>query len=441
MLGVWLLTRCMARATPPFHSFALALVIVLVLDSFAPLTPGFWLSFGAMAAIILTTGTRFARRPMLAEALAVQGAVTLALIPLTFASFGSVSLIGPLVNIVAIPAMSWVFVPTILLSIALAPLAPVASDAVLHLAAWMHDAGWPWLAAAADVPWALVHATPPIWWYAVASICVLIGLMPLPLALRIAPLIGVLPLAASVDAPPTRGTAEITILDVGEGTAVVVQTAHHVLVYDTGDVYGTEGRTAETVLIPFLRSRGVRQIDTLVLSRLTPAGAPGVTALLAELPVTEIAAGSSGCHDEYSWRWDNVSFRTHAPAANTCVVGVESGSVRALLAGDIDARAERVLATATNVSAHLVLIPRHASDAASSAEFIHAVGARWAVVSGRRERNGREKAAIGRWRANGATVLATAEAGAIRFRIDPVAGLVGPAAYRADSRTLWRGSP
>jgi competence protein ComEC len=439
MLGVWLLTRCMARTMPPFHSFALALVIVLALDPFAPLTAGFWLSFGAMAAIILTTSTRFARRPVLVEALAVQGAVTLALIPLTLAAFGSVSLIGPLVNLLAIPAMSWVFVPTILLSIALAPLTPAASDAVLRLAAWMHDAGWPWLAAAADVPWALAHAMPPIWWYAIASACVLIGVTPLPLALRLAPLIAVVPLATSVDAAPASGTAEITILDVGAGTAVVVQTAHHVLVYDTGDVYGTDGRTAETVLIPFLRSQGVRGVDTLVLSRLTPAGSPGITALLAELAVTEITAGAT-CR-ERSWRWDNVSFTTHAPTAGTCVVTIENGGVLALLPGDIDASAERVLASQTNVSAQLILVPRHASEAASSAEFTRAVGARWAVVSGRRERNGHEKAAAGRWRASGASVLATADTGAIRFRIDPAQGLVGPEAYRADNRTLWRTSP
>ena len=450
MLGVWLLTRCMARAMPPFHSFALALVIVLALDPFAPLTPGFWLSFGAMAAIILTTSPRFARRPVLLEALAVQGAVTLALVPLTLASFGSVSLIGPLVNLIAIPLMSWIFVPTILLSIALAPLTPTASDAVLRLAAWMHDVGWPWLAAAADVPWALAHATPPVWWYAIASVCVLVGLMPVPLGLRIAPLIGVLPLAVSADAAPVNGTAEITILDVGEGTAVVVQTAHHTLVYDTGDVYGSEGRTAETVLIPFLRSRGVRRIDALVLSRLTPAGAPGVTALLAELPVTEVAAGGSSpldapgahaCRDGVSWRWDNVSFRTDAPTSDACVLMVDARGVRALVPGDVDSSAEHVLMTATKVSAHLVLIPRHAGDSASSSEFTRAVGARWAVVSGRRERNGREKAAVGRWRESDATVLATAEAGAIRFRIDPVAGLIGPIAHRADRRTLWRGAP
>ncbi|HVY79690.1 MAG TPA: DNA internalization-related competence protein ComEC/Rec2 [Steroidobacteraceae bacterium] len=449
MLAAWLLSRCMARVMPPFHSFALALVIVLLLDAFAPLTAGFWLSFGAMAAIILTTSTRLVRRPALLEGLAVQGGVTLVLIPLTLAAFGSVSLIGPLVNLVAIPALSWVFVPTILIAIALAPIWGLASDAVLRLAGWMHDVGWPWLAAAADIPWALTHASPPIWWYAVAAPCVLISVMPLPLGLRLAPLLAVVPLAAAVDRLPLDGTAEITILDVGEGTAVAVQTSRHVLVYDTGDVYGTDGRAAETVLVPFLRSRGLRRIDMLVLSRLTSPGAPGLTALLAELPVTAITAGAvapldlPGAHPcgERAWRWDNVSFRTYAPAAGTCVLTVESRGVRALLSSDLDASAERALMVATNVSAPLVLIPRHGSDAASSAEFTRAVGARWAVVSGRRERNGREKPGITRWRASGAAVLATAEAGAVRFRIEPEKGLIGPMVYRADNRTLWRGSP
>jgi competence protein ComEC len=223
-----------------------------------------------------------------------------------------------------------------------------------------------------------------------------------------------------VEPAPPKGTAEITILDVGESTAVVVQTAHHVLVYDTGDVYGSEGRTAETVLIPFLRSRGARRIDTLVLSRVTPVGSFGVTALLAELPVSRILAGGPSqpdfesthpCADAGAWRWDNVSFRTQESTTKVCVLTVESGGrIQALVS-------------------------------ASASEFTNAVGARWVVVPGRRERNGREKAAIGRWRESGATVLATADTGAIRFRIDSDQGLDGPIAYRADSRTLWRASP
>ena len=124
MLGVWLLMRSLARASAPFHSFALALFVVLALDPFAPLAPGFWLSFGAMGAIILVRQPRLVRRHALFEATAVQAAVTVALMPLTLAAFGSLSLIGPLVNAAAIPAMSWVLVPVILLSIVLSPFWP-----------------------------------------------------------------------------------------------------------------------------------------------------------------------------------------------------------------------------------------------------------------------------------------------------------------------------
>jgi competence protein ComEC len=414
MLGVWLFMRCFARATPPFHSFALALSAVLILDPFAPLTPGFWLSFGAMAAIILTTSTHFTRQTGPREALKVQAVVTIALIPMTLASFGSVSLIGPLVNLIAIPAMSWVFVPTILLSIVLAPLSAAASDAVLRLSAWMHETAWPWLAAAADFPWALVHASPPLWWYGIAAVSVLISLMPLPVTLRLASLIWMLPLAVCVDAAPTEGAADLTILDVGQGnmsqgTSVVVQTAHHVVVYDTGDVYGSDGRTAETVLIPYLHSRGVHRIDTLILSRLSAANAPGVTALLAELPIDAAWVGSQwspdfpgaqACREGVSWEWDGVFFATHASSTAECTLTIETRSRRA------------------------------------PSDITH-----WVVVSGRRERSGREKATVRHGRNVGATVLATADLGAIRFRFDPAKALEGPWVERADGRTVWRSSP
>jgi competence protein ComEC len=455
MLGVWLYVRCLARATPPFHTFALALIAVLALDPFAPLAPGFWLSFGAMAAIILITSSRFSHRSMLLEAFAVQGAVTLALIPFTLAAFGSMSVVGPLVNLLAIPAMSWIFVPTILLSLVLVPVAPVASDGMLKLAAWLHDAGWPWLAAAADVPWALIHASPPLWWYGLAAIALCILFMPLPRALRVATLIWVFPLAASISASPRQGAAEVMILDAGEGTAIVVLTEHHVLVFGSGDAYGTEGRIAESVLIPFLRSRGVKRIDRLVLSRFKAAAADGVTALLAEFPVDETLVGGESpptldgaheCSAEHQWNADGIGFRILRARASlardgACAVAIEARDVRVLIAGDVDAGSERDLVEAADVSAQVVVVPRHGSDTASSPELIRAVGARWAVVQGRRDREGRQKAALGRWRESGSEVLATADLGAIRFRIDPTSGLEGPMAARLAYRTLWRGSP
>jgi competence protein ComEC len=448
MLGVWLLTRSLARACSPFHSYALALCAVLVLDPFAPLAPGFWLSFGAMGAIVLVTSPRFVLRSALSEAIVVQAAVTVALAPLTLAAFGSISLISPLVNAVAIPAMSWVFVPTILLSIVLAPVMPDAGDAVLALAAWMHHAGWPWLAAAADMSWSLIHCSPPWWWYIAGGFGALASLLPLPRSLRVAALVWLVPLAFAGSDAPTRGSAEITVLDVGEGTAVVVQTAHHVLVYDTGDVYGTNGRTAEAVLVPFLRSQGRSAIDLLVLSDRKSSGSPGVTAVFAELPVrqTLVAPGAPAdfdgartCKTE-SWTWDEVLFQA-APTdvsvsgvgePSFCVLGVATRTGRALLPGEIDARTERRLVSSSGVGllADVVVVPRHGSDSASTLEFIGAVNARWAVVSGRRSRDDRTKPAVARWEKRGAAVVATADLGAITVELGPGPDLEPPLGQR-----------
>src|SRR6185369_5348220 len=100
-----------------------------------------------------------------------------------------------------------------------------------------------------------------------------------------APLICVAPLAASIERPLKAGSAEITVLDVGEGSSVVVRTARHTLVYGTGDSYGTNGRIADGLVAPFLRSSGVHVIDRLVIPRMSPAAGAGVAALWAEMPI------------------------------------------------------------------------------------------------------------------------------------------------------------
>jgi competence protein ComEC len=245
------------------------------------------------------------------------------------------------------------------------------------------------------------------------------------------------------------------VLDVGEGTSVVVQTAHHVLVFGTGDVYGTDGRTAEAVLIPFLRSRGVPRIDALVMTERTPPASSGIAAVLAEMPVRQTLlnpampadfAGARHCRTE-SWTWDEVRFhviRTAASVSATdrsqmCLVKVETAGAGVLIPGDVDARSERSLTSSALpfLAADLVIVPRHGSDSASTPELVGAVNAHWAVVSGRREREGRTKPAIARWEAGAATVVATADRGAIAFEI----GLERPVAPRGERSArprLWR---
>jgi competence protein ComEC len=468
MLGVWLLARSSARASHPFQAFAWALLLVLLVDPFAPLSAGFWLSFAAMAAIILSASGRSVRPARWREALSVQLVVSIALLPFTLALFGSVPLIGVPVNLLAIPAMSWVLVPTVLLAVALLPVSTFASDAVLGLAEWLHNLGWPWLAAASDTPWALIHASPPWWWYALAACALALAAMPWPLLMRLAPLICIAPLAASIERPVKEGSAEITALDVGEGSAVVVRTARHTLVYGTGDSYGTNGRVADRVVVPFLRSSGVHAIDRLVIPRSSPAAGTGVVALLAEMPIGQILVGDPAHAADAStidcasvpgsWTWDGVTFVLGEPddGGHACALAVRTaaeGEVRLLGEPDVMVveSAPRVddLSDLQDVS-RLVRPGVDRVDTLDSSANIEPVEAtrpiepsphRWLVVSSRRAQRSLEKYARNHPELQGAGVLASADLGAIRVPLDSARGPATPEAYRAHRRTLWSAAP
>lgn len=453
MLGVWLFARSIARQSHPFQPFALALLLVLLVDPFAPLSAGFWLSFAAMGAIILSAHGRFTREPLWREALTVQLVVSIALLPFSLALFGSIPLIGIPVNLLAIPAMSWLLVPTVLLALALLPVSSLASNAVLSLAEWLHNMGYPWLAAASDVPSALIHASPPWWWYALAVVALAMAALPWPLLMRVAPLICIAPLAASADRPLEPGSAEVTVLDVGEGSAVVVRTAAHTLVYGTGDSYGTNGRAAESVVVPFLRSSGVYAIDRLVISRASPASGAGAVALSAEMPVQQILVGDPvdavdpstvDCASVPSpWQWDGVTFVLGPTGAgHACALTISTagpGEVRVL--GEIDATIVEGGGSARASGAFGEARSARKAGAAETPGTSAADAPRWLVVSSRRAQRSIEKYARFHPEARSAEVLVSADQGAIRVPLDGARGPGTPEAYRAHRRTLWSASP
>jgi competence protein ComEC len=410
MLAAWLLARSMARASPPMQPLAIALAAVLLLDPFAPLAAGFWLSFGAMGAILLVTQTRMVRRATLQEAVAVQLTVAAVLAPLTLACFGSVSMLGPIVNAAAIPYISWLLVPVILLALALMPVWPAAADQALSFAEWLHNIAWPWLAAAADSPLALAYASPPWWWYVLAAAAIVIAATPWPVRLRLAAIVCILPLVAANRGTPSPGGLELNALDVGENMAVVVQTAGHVLLYGTGESYGTEGSRVENIVVPFLRSRGVRAVDALVIGKLTPVTGSGVTALLAALPVRQTLIGGGGaadfpgsrtCNAGEEWSWDGVRFSLLA----SCILSIQT------------AHAEAKIAPSSVQLGDLVIVP------------------------GRSQRDGKDRRAVTSWRQARARVFATGDEGAVRVTFDPSTGAAAFECLREEWRAIWRLTP
>ena len=273
MLAVVFGSRLSRRCILPSHALALALVAVLAIDPHSVRAPGFWLSFVAVAVIVAALATRpavetrtFAGR--LRTLGTVQIAVTVGLAPVTLSVFAEQSLVSPLVNALVIPLVGMIVVPVILLGLLAGAVLPSVGTALLTIAAVVLDALWPaldWIGTHAAVLRAPGAIGP--WQLAAAALGVLILLAPRGLASRWLGIVWLLPLIAMRPVPAIGpGSYRMTVLDVGHGLSVVVETEKRVLVYDTGPRVGSHLDAAALAVLPFLASRGHGTIDRVVLS-------------------------------------------------------------------------------------------------------------------------------------------------------------------------------
>lgn len=288
MLSAWRLARAAARAQGLLHAFAIALVVVIVLDPFAPLSSGFWLSFVAVAAIMLTSGARIGRARWWHEAARVQVAVTIALVPVTLAAFGGVSLASLVVNVLAIPLFTLLLVPLTLAATASLAVVPSIADFGFAAGAWGYAQAWPWLEVAAAWPFALVTLAPPAWAWLVIVPATAIAILPWPGRLRATAVAALVPLVAAAPLAPGSSQVAITVFDVGHGQAAVIRTLHEVVIFGTGDSFGTGGRRMARVVVPWLRMQRITRVDRLILPQLRGDHASGAAELVAALEVGEI---------------------------------------------------------------------------------------------------------------------------------------------------------
>jgi len=250
----------------------------------------------------------------------------------------------------------------------------------------------------------------------------------------------------------------LTAMDTGQGLATVIETARHTLVFDTGPRWQSGNAAAKVALLPYLRGRGVRNIDVLVVSHDDADHAGGADALRLALPVefTMTAEHSrlradATCRRGDSWRWDGVEFRVmHPPSGfegsdndRSCAIVVAGRGGSALLLADPEAAAEAEILPHVG-AADVVLVPHHGSRSSSSPALVAAASARVAIVSagfGNRW-DMPDAGVVARWRQAGTSVLVTADEGAIRAEFPPQPGHVAVAAERRENRRWWRaGSP
>jgi competence protein ComEC len=440
----------------PFSVLAAALIGVLLIDPLAPMSPGFWLSFGAVAVLIFVFAGR-SRGGWANSLVRAQVAVSIALLPFLALFFGHTSLVGPLANMIAIPAFELAVVPLALAGIVLGAIWLPAGALLLQGAVLVLKGLWPVLEWFAAWPTAQVAMQAPsiiVILLAVVGIALLLAPRGIPArwlgAVMLAPL-----LAGSVAERLPKGAFDLTLLDVGQGLSAVVRTRGHTLIFDTGPKFGSGSDTGKLVVVPYLRTLGIDKPDLLMISHADSdhsGGAASVLKAYPDLPVMTSARkmfpDSTPCVAGRHWRWDGVDFKLlNPPNANgkgstndrSCVLHVTAAGGSALLTGDIEADTEARLVARDpdDLRSTILVAPHHGSATSSSQSFVQAVDPRFVLfpVGYRNQWHFPRQNVKARYRAVGADMLNTASCGAIELRVEQKVKLV--AAWRADHRRLW----
>jgi len=459
MVGVVALALWLGRASSASRVLAAALLLVLLLDPWAVLSPGFWLSFAAVAVIFFVAAGRTARPHWLAQWGRVQWAVTAGLAPLLLVLFQQVSLVSPVANAVAIPLVSFVITPLALAGAVLPFDWPLGLG---HVILEILMAVLEWLAALPSAVW---HQHAPVPWtvpLALAGIAWL--LLPRGFPSRALGALLMAPLFAASPPGPGNGELWITVLDVGQGLAVVARTEKHALLYDAGPAFNAFSDSGSRVILPYLRGEGIDRLDALVVSHDDRDHSGGAGSVLEAMPVGLLWSSLSTDHPllaantwrapcvaERKWLWDEVSFEFLHPGGDvspggkvrannqSCVLRIEAPSGRVLLTGDIERAAERelLLRAPALLPVDALVVPHHGSATSSTPEFVKQVAPRHAVFAvGHRNRFGHPREdVLARYREAGSGLLRTDTGGAIQLRFAPGASRVE--AERDRARRYW----
>jgi competence protein ComEC len=408
MLCTVLTLRMFGLKWPNHLVLLLAATVVLLADPWAFLQAGFWLSFMAVSILFVGSGS-FQCLPAIVRE---QFLMSVCMAPVSLLFFHQVSLVGFFANLIAVPWVTCVVTPL--------SMAGLLMPWSWNLAAWavsMLTEGLRWMAGFSWAQWSvpvaplelgllsvagmLVFAAPVAWWW------------------RLSGALCVLPVLQWQAPRPVQGEFELIGADMGQGHAVLVRTAHHSLLYDTGPRYSPETDAGQRVLLPLLLALGER-LNRVIISHQDSdhsGGAQSVLKMQAQADVlTSIPTDHylrlvwpmQNCVAGQRWDWDGVQFSIlhpqqgdyavkRKPNALSCVLRIESArGVSALLVADIEAaQEEQLLLSGVHLKADWLLVPHHGSATSSTASFLKAVSPQVAwVQAGYRNRFGHPRAEV-----------------------------------------------
>ena len=453
MLATVTILRLLGKRWPWTSVWMLAGVVVVLVDPWALLQAGFWLSFVAVGVLFATDSAQYpvnidtpqveikkltvlqAVKKKLWSGSREQFIITLVLAPLTLLLFGQLSVVGLFANALAIPWVTLVVTPLAMLGALFSPLWDMAGWAVHALSRF--------LALLAALQFATISVAVP---HLLVGVFAVLGgillVLPWPWQLRLLGLPLMLPVVLWQAPRPADGQFELIAADVGQGNAVVIRTARHTLLYDAGPRFSIDSDAGHRVLIPLLRLTD-EILDTIMLSHRDSDHSGGIKSVLAMHPKANFISSIESTHElqalrpvqrcvaGQTWQWDGVDFAVLHPAvldyespqksnAMSCVLRISTPQASVLLAGDIELAQEARLvsekqSTGLKLHSDVLLVPHHGSKTSSSAAFLEAVQPQLAIVqAGYRNRFGHPAAGVlVRYNERNIKVIDTAHCGAI----------------------------
>jgi len=388
-----------------FSSIGIALIIILLMNPFAVLSAGFWLSFIAVFIISLVIEKQVVSRSKVMAWLAVNRYLFYLMIPVSLLFFDMFSLVSFVANIILIPFVSFVLIPLLFLGL--------FSLLLSHeISLWLFELASQLMSWVVEFQHFLSSFNQSWFDFQISNVSLvllfLIGFLKLIPGKVISSFI-YLPilflLILTLIEQPDRHRFELIVLDAGQGLAIYLETDEGNLVYDTG--WGDENfATANSTLIPMLKGQQINRIDKLIISHSDADHAGGVSHLTNQFEIGEIISGEPiyhggqqvetvDCHQYQDWKWNDVSFRflphwdMHKREGNdqSCVLSIDTGYSQGhshgkiLLTGDIEKQAELALISNGLENHEIVVAPHHGSRTSSTYGFVRATHPQHVIFS------------------------------------------------------------
>jgi len=438
------------------NSLLVVIACLLFLDPLSPLVIGFWLSFGAVAVLLFyfvphksfgnnthkqSRIAHYLRTPilMVAGLSKMQAVLFVGMLPLFWIWLGQISWVAPLANLLAVPVISWLVVPGAMASFILSAtglalsgsLQMLTNNILGFLFAFLQSLEqWASLlnmgfnqAGAMDriglLGWVVTAFSSAIW------------LLPFKLRIRLLLLGGLFIPFIGRGSGIDNGQFKLTVLDVGQGSAYLIETANRRLLYDTAAFTRTGFDFGESIVVPALLQSGLRQLDVVVLSHADIDHVGGFDAVSRRLDIGMKYYGSpmpdlegERCSAGQTWEWDGVFFKFLHPSRvlakvrndQSCVLLVKNTSHSVLLTGDVSKKVElKILAQLEPLS--VLVVAHHGSDTSSSIDFLEKLQPVLSIISAGYSNRYKHPhpAVIARLKMFSHEILVTADAGAITW--------------------------